>query len=1161
MLCNSSETASPTANTESRVVDSEIIMDEKGAYSPFCSPDHPSLHYETHIYFPFSNAIPELSSVDDLIRFFKEWRRKNDPLFAIKAHFHACYLGLDTHRELGNHLVPMFVDCGCLSEGQKVFNKLTFQNEHSWTSLIQGCIRQGDCQYAFNLFRLMEQSQVVASSHTFVALLQACAAERLVEIGWELHAEIIKRGHDTDLFVGNVLLDMYFKCFFLEEAHKVFDVLPSHDVVSWNTLISGYVGHGHNEEALRCLEDMQEQGLYCNDLTFIVGLKAATNIGAFDKGLAIHAEIARECHEYSFNLGSTLVDMYAKCGALLEAKDTFNDIVDQDAISWNPLITTYGEHGLEVEALECLKDMKIRGFVPDVVGLIGCMKACGKVGAIRNGHELHAECTKRGIERGAHVGSALIDMYGNLGAIDESEKVFSALTIQSVVTWTALIASYADSGFAEEALHSLEQMQIHSMVPNDITLVCCLKACGSILTIERGREIHMEIVKLGFEKDSLVGSSLVDMYGKCCTLSEANKSFSMLPERGVVAWTALISGYIDSGFNEEALCAFKQMQCEYVMPNIVTFICGLKACGNLTSLSTGLELHKCIIVQGLESEPLVSAALVDMYVNCGSVSDAFRVFEELPAQDVATWNALMAGCIDNGLYEEAIYHFSQMQLEGICPNSITFVLLLKAYGILQAVQRGEELFIRITKQGLDEDPYVGNTLIDFFSKCDRLADAQKVLSNLPIHNVVSWTSLISGYVEHGYYEEAMEYASIMKSEGILPDGGTFICCLKACCHMGAIDRGYETHMELIMESFDNDVLVENTLVDMYAKNACLEEARDVFYEMQVQDVVGWTSLIGGYALYMDGHQTLEIFQQMQLAGAAPDAMTWNNVILGFAEEGESFRAYTLYGQMLEQGLLPNMVTSTNVLKACGSIAALQIGRRIAASAYGQAGLVQVETALENAIMDMYGRCGSMADAQKLFDLMPSRELITWNGLITGYARQGQSDIVFSLMLKMKDEGFQPNQVTLLSALNACNHAGLLNRAREYLKNMEAGYQLDANIMHHNCMIDMLSRAGRFGEALAWIEKMPVQPNLVSWITVLNSCQIWGNVELGKYIFENLQRSDAGNRTAFVLMGNIYANANMWDQVRKIEIMRESLDSSETASLTKKPEALHLITAS
>ncbi|MCO5590734.1 hypothetical protein L7F22_044709 [Adiantum nelumboides] len=378
-----------------------------------------------------------------------------------------------------------------------------------------------------------------------------------------------------------------------------------------------------------------------------------------------------------------------------------------------------------------------------------------------------------------------------------------------------------------------------------------------------------------------------------------------------------------------------------------------------------------------------------------------------------------------------------------------------------------------------------------------------------------------------------------------------------------------TYLQTCCLGLDDHIELGNHLIPMFVDCGSLSVGHRVFNKLIMQNEHSWTSLIQGSIEWGDWKHASKLYEEMkgflvhpssftfvallkgcaidrlvesgqelhtELVGVSPDVMTWNNIILGFAEQGDCLQAYLLYQQMKEQAVLPNLVTFTNSLKACGSTAALNVGRRITAHIYGKAGSSEVEILLENAIVDMYGRCGSLAEAQQTFNAMPSRQLVTWNGLVTGYSRQGKSDAVFSLVSRMRDEGFQPNEVTLLGVLNACNHAGLVDKGKDYFNAMNLEYHLDGNIMHHNCVIDLLSRAGRFDEVWAWLQEMPIQPNLDSWITVLNACQTWGNVELGRYAFESLVKLDRSNKGAFIMMGNIYANANMWDEARKSSIV-------------------------
>jgi pentatricopeptide repeat protein len=377
----------------------------------------------------------------------------------------------------------------------------------------------------------------------------------------------------------------------------------------------------------------------------------------------------------------------------------------------------------------------------------------------------------------------------------------------------------------------------------------------------------------------------------------------------------------------------------------------------------------------------------------------------------------------------------------------------------------------------------------------------------------------------------------MKSEGSQPDSGTFVCCLKACGSVGYLQKGQEIHVEVVIEGLENDFLVGNSLVDMYAKCGWLVEAHEIFDELPKQDVVSWTALIGGYAEHGHHAEGLSCFQEMQLKGISPDVVSWNNLILGYSGQADCESAHKSYAQMQEQGFLPNKVTITNHLKACGTTADLQIGQRLVAQVYGEAGVDSVEIIMANAVVDMYGRCGSMGNARKAFNEMTRRERVTWNCLIAGYARQGECETVFELFATMVvEERVQPNEITFLAVLIACNHAGLVQKGKMYFNMMLDDYGLEQTIMHYNCMIDLFGRAGLLDDLVMLLHSMPLEPNDVTWITVLSASQKWSNMTLGRHAFDQLMSGGERNTAALVTMANIYANGHMWDQAKKIEVM-------------------------
>eukprot|EP00250_Pteridium_aquilinum_P021087 c25021_g8_i1 orf=1-906(-) len=293
--------------------------------------------------------------------------------------------------------------------------------------------------------------------------------------------------------------------------------------------------------------------------------------------------------------------------------------------------------------------------------------------------------------------------------------------------------------------------------------------------------LHAEIERKGLlEQDIVVGTALVDMYFICDSPFQGQEVFDRLPVRDSVSWTTLITGYVEQGYNKKALKCFDLMRELGVSPNAGTFVCCLNACASIGATKEGQEIHVDVERQGLLEEDLVVGnALVDMYGRLGLIPLAQQVFNKLPVRDVGAWNALMGGYAEHDHGDQAIECFEQMQLEGVSADAVTFVYILKACGSIMAGKKGKELHARFERvQFFVEDVYVSCALMDMYAKCGMLRNPRHVFNKLQIRNVVSWTTLIAGYVEHGHAREALECFERMKFEGVSPNAATFVCILK-----------------------------------------------------------------------------------------------------------------------------------------------------------------------------------------------------------------------------------------------------------------------------------------------------------------------------------------------------------------------------------------------
>ncbi|KAH7421657.1 hypothetical protein KP509_13G069500 [Ceratopteris richardii] len=329
---------------------------------------------------------------------------------------------------------------------------------------------------------------------------------------------MIRMDRELGTAVGNALIDMYVKCGLIRKAHEVFNRLPNQDVVSWTALIAGYAKHGDAMFALNCLDEMQLKGVAPNAVTYVCCLIACGRIGDVEKGKEIHEEIVSKRLLETLALGNALVDMYANCGFLKRALEVFDILPKRDLISWNALMSGYVKYEYGIKALNCLAQMQIEGVNPDFSTLVCGLKSADG----RKYLQLHdAIMIRMDRELGTAVGNALIDMYVKCGLIRKAHEVFNRLPNQDVVSWTALIAGYAKHGDAMFALNCLDEMQLKGVALNAVTYVCCLIACGRIGDVEKGKEIHEEIVSKGLLETLALGNALVDMYANCGFLKRA----------------------------------------------------------------------------------------------------------------------------------------------------------------------------------------------------------------------------------------------------------------------------------------------------------------------------------------------------------------------------------------------------------------------------------------------------------------------------------------------------------------------------------------------------------------------------------------------------------------------------------------------------------------
>ncbi|KAH7280744.1 hypothetical protein KP509_36G012600 [Ceratopteris richardii] len=563
-----------------------------------------------------------------------------------------------------------------------------------------------------------------------------------------LHNEVKRLGL-VEKNYSDALITMYSKCGAVDEAQSLLNMYDSSITVPWTSLIAGYARRKQGQDALDCFELMQKKGVPPNEVTYVYVLKACAVTGDITKGKQIHEEISRKGFlERSVLLGNILVDMYAKCGALPQAKSVLETLPSRDVVTWNTLISRFSQAQEAHQALECFEQMRNEGISPDAVTYASILKACALIGAIDKGVEIHDVIQKQGfLDHDVVLGGALVHMYAKCGKLSQARTVLQHLPSRSIVVWSALMASYVQKGLGQEALEFFEQLQQENIRPDALAYTCVLKACALVGDKGKGKKIHDEILRERLqEQNPELVAALVEMYVLCGDLLHAHTVLLELSSHSAATWNPLIVGYTQNGQGHEALECYKQMEQQGIPPDSITYASVLKACNVLGASDIGQKFHVKILKQGLQEHDIVlGGALVDMYAKCDFLPQARSVLNSLPSRDIVVWNALLVGYAQKGQCDQAWDCFEKMQIEDILPNTVTFLSLLNLCSHLGLLEKGQVLFNRmVLVYGLEPRLESYNCLVDLFGRAGNLANALRIIEEMPFSaSSVVWLCLSS----------------------------------------------------------------------------------------------------------------------------------------------------------------------------------------------------------------------------------------------------------------------------------------------------------------------------------------------------------------------------------------------------------------------------------
>ncbi|KAF6156570.1 hypothetical protein GIB67_000035 [Kingdonia uniflora] len=488
-------------------------------------------------------------------------------------------------------------------------------------------------------------------------------------------------------------------------------------------------------------------------------------------------------------------------------------------------------------------------------------------------------------------------MYSKLGDTGNARKVFDGMPDKNVVPWSAIIGCYSRWGDVGMALSMYNRMRHEGVQPN---LVSLLGLLGGVFELDTVECIHAFIVRSGFEKDLVLTNSLLNVYGRCGRADVAWKLFKSMNHKDIVSWNSLFASYAHNVDVTHVFELLKKMMNEGENPNHQTFGSVLSAVANESKLEIGMMVHGMIVKAGFELDVHVDTNLIVMYLKCGNIDAAFRLFDQSTEKDVISWTSMITGLVQNDRASKALRVFQCMLKTGMEPVSTTIASAIAACAQLGSLDMGSSIHGYIVRHKIQVDTAVQNSLVSMYSKCGNLDRSWVVFNGIRNKDVVTWNALVAGYAQDGYLWKALVLFNDMKVSQERPDFITVVSLLQACASHGALHQGKWLHNFVIRNRVGPCISIDTALVDMYSKCGEIDIARKCFKDMPEQDIVSWSTIIAGYGCHGRGEMALRMYDEFLKSGIEPNNVLFLSVLCACSHSGLVHEGMDIFRTMTEE---------------------------------------------------------------------------------------------------------------------------------------------------------------------------------------------------------------------------------------------------------------------
>ncbi|KAI5058868.1 hypothetical protein GOP47_0027038 [Adiantum capillus-veneris] len=709
------------------------------------------------------------------------------------------------------------------------------------------------------------------------------------------------------------------------------------------------------------------------------------------------------------------------------------------------------------DAVDALEALSRRNVSVSKEVLTALFEKCAKKRDLAVARRLQWVLLGEGSRPVPRLADQVIRLFSSCGSLADANRVFSNISKPRRTTWTTIIQAHAKLGASFMAIKLYCRVHLGNVkgLPDEVLMKIILKACTDVGDVDHGRLVHHQATCMNITN---IVSELVFMYVKGGSLDDALSIFSRVQNQDVWAWSVLIAGCSECGCSARAFELFQEMLDRGVEMDHVVILCILKAC---SSSCQGMYVHNQAVKQNLESVEIIPCAIVDMYIKCGSLEEAFNMFSRVPNKNAILWTCIIAGCVDLKQDNLALELFQGMLSEGTMPNEFSFASIFRACGNATDLEQGRIVHDMKIRADLTLSVIEGNTLVDMYAKCGALDDALGVFDRIANKTVISWGTAIHACADYGCSENALRIFDEYQEINPEPDDVIYLGVVKACGNIGNLSQGRKIHNNIIKHGFAEYVAIGNTLVDMYSKCHKMDEALNVFDALPSRSCVSWSAMLAGYN-----------------------------------QKHEWTIALELFGKLLTQDLELDEVIFLEGLEACGNVGSMQQAMLIHDQIVRRS--FESYRQLGNALLDSYGKCGYMHESYRVFERTQCKCMVTWGAMISKLVHKCMWSLARTCLSEMRKQGMCPSLELYSCVLIACSSAGLVEDGQWFFNRLKEDHANSEKIEHLSCMVDLFGRVGLLDESEDFVQTMPIPPNESSWTSLLTGCKTYHRLQAGNF---------------------------------------------------------------